>query len=271
MVSSGTTSKQLNKESDARLIGYGGIIGESLLGLVAILATTAGVINTEAWNLKYATWDSIQGLGPKIAGFVGGCAKFLEVFGFDNYTSRSFISVVVVSYALTSLDSATRLLRYNIEEVVKIKSKNLSALFASLLSVVSIGFFAFYEINGKPEGVALLRLFGTTNQMLAGLALMVVSLYLLVKNLKKKYYLITAIPMSLLLITTLWAMLINMRKFLMQEEYLLFGISAILLGMCIWLIVEGVMAAYRVVYARKKQTSTNMRDTGRWNWQGSSS
>lgn len=250
LVASGTTAKQLDKETDARAIGYGGMIGESLLGLIAIIATTAGVLNPEIWQQKYGSWAAVQGLGPQVGGFVTGCAQFLKVFGISPYVSTSFISVVVVSYALTSLDSATRLLRYNVEEMMGEKSEGVGSLriwIASFAAVISIGFFAFYEIGGKPAGIALLRLFGTTNQMLAGLALMVITVYLVGKE-KPWYY--TGIPMVLLLITTLWAMVDNIGKFYGAGEYLLLTIGTILFSMALWLIAEGARVMWRISAGR---------------------
>lgn len=244
LVASGTTAKQLDKETDARAIGYGGMIGESLLGLIAIIATTAGVLNPEIWQQKYGSWAAVQGLGPQVGGFVTGCAQFLKVFGINSYISTSFISVVVVSYALTSLDSATRLLRYNIEEMMGEKADGMPSLrvwIASALAVIAIGFFAFYEINGKPAGIALLRLFGTTNQMLAGLALMVITVYLVTQQ---KSWMYTGIPMILLLGTTLWAMFDNIQKFYGEGEYLLLSIGSILFAMAIWLLAEGARVVY---------------------------
>ena len=70
LVSSGTTSKQISKETDAVAIGYGGMVGESLLGLLAVLATTAGFRSTEAWSEHYSSWTVANGLADKMEAFI---------------------------------------------------------------------------------------------------------------------------------------------------------------------------------------------------------
>ena len=125
LVSSGTTAKQIDRETDARFIGYGGMIGESLLGLLAVVACTAGVVSAggfsarEVWLDTYQGWDSIQGLGAQVGVFITGTARFSSTaLGIvDHRTATAFVAVVVVSFALTTLDSATRLLRFNISEI----------------------------------------------------------------------------------------------------------------------------------------------------------
>ena len=123
LVASGTTAKQINSEADARLIGYGGMIGESMLGLLAVLACTAGLVGpaatdpTHLWQATYADWASIGGLADKIGAFVTGTSNFIQALGVGSELATAFVAVVVVSFALTTLDSATRLLRFNISEI----------------------------------------------------------------------------------------------------------------------------------------------------------
>jgi carbon starvation protein len=220
------------------------MVGESLLGLIAVLATTAGVLNEAKWHAIYVNWGAVQGLGAKVAVFIQGCSTFLEPLGVDRYTGSSLISLIVVSYALTSLDSATRLLRYNIEEM----SETIGADFmrnrylSSLAAVGAIAFFAFYEIGGKPAGLALWALFGTTNQLLAGLALLAITLYLIQR--RKPWY-FTGIPMVFLLIATMSAMSHNITGFYNKGEWPLFGVGVFLFVLAIWLVVEAVLAVRR--------------------------
>ncbi len=246
LVSSGTTAKQLDKETDARVIGYGGMIGESMLGLMAVLATTAGMMSTEAWHTHYADWSVVQGLGPKVAVFIQGCSSFLESLGIERYTGASFVSLIVVSYALTSLDSATRLLRYNVEEIGETIGLSFlgNRFVSSGLAVAAIAFFAFYEVDGKSAGLALWALFGTTNQLMAGLALLTITVYLI---LRKKPWYVTGIPMVLMLVTTITAMISNAIRFAEKEQWLLFGVGVFLLVVGVWLVVEAALAVSRVV------------------------
>lgn len=244
LVASGTTAKQLDRETDARPIGYGGMIGESLLGLIAVLATTAGLLSTAEWNETYSHWEGVQELGVTVALFIQGCGTFLEGLGIDRHLGTTFISLIVVSYALTSLDSATRLLRYNIEEISETVGvdvlKNRYA--SSVAAVAAIGFFAFYEVDGESAGLALWALFGTTNQLMAGLALMAITLYLLMRN--KPWY-VVGIPMIAMLGTTITAMVGNTREFVDGGDWLLASVGSVLLLLAVWLVVESALAIRR--------------------------
>ncbi len=254
LVASGTTAKQIDKETDARFIGFGGMVGESLLGLLAVLACTAGILGTdgyqpsEVWADTYRDWGSMQSLGRQVGVFITGAAQFIEKLGVaDHRLATAFIAVVVVSFALTTLDSATRLLRFNISEIGEtLHLKILDNRFvSSILAVVVIAFFAFYKIGGRPAGLALWRLFGTTNQLLAGLALLVVTLYLVQRG-KSPWF--TGVPMLFMAVSTILAMFSNLRDFWAQVGEgggPLFAVGLILLVLAIWLMIEGVVALAR--------------------------
>ena len=215
------------------------MIGESLLGLMAVLACTAGFISKEHWHAHYVDWQSVQGLGNTISAFIEGSARFIHSLGLPMELASSFVAVVVVSFALTTLDSATRLLRYNIEELsetVGIKKHN--RYITSLLAVAAIAFFAFYQIDGKPAGLTLWQLFGTTNQLLAGLALLVVTLYLRQRG---KNYWYTLLPMLFMIITTITAMIRQLREFMASGNILLTVVGGILFALALWLLYDAII------------------------------
>jgi len=251
LVSSGTTSKQIDRESDARMIGYGGMIGESLLGLMAVLACTAGFSTPGVWHEHYASWGSANSLGVKISVFIEGSANFVAALGIPLALATGLISVVVVSFALTTLDSATRLLRYNIAEMgATMGMKNENRFITSALAVAVIGFFAFYRVDGQPVGLALWGLFGTTNQLLASLTLLVATLYLYQRG---RNWLLTGIPMLAMTVTTLVAMVQNLSRFWDEGQTLLFSLGALLLVLALGIVVEGgrsISAARREAAAR---------------------
>ena len=253
LVSSGTTAKQLNSESDAVFIGYGGMIGESLLGLMAVLACTAGFISREDWLGHYASWDSAQGLGNNIGAFISGTSRFLEGLGVPLAVASTFVAVVVVSFALTTLDSATRLLRYNIAEISEtVRAPALGNRYvASTLAIAAIGIFAFYEVDGVAAGLVLWQLFGTTNQLMAGLALLAVTLYLLQRG---KPIIYTAVPMFFMLVSTLAAMASKLQDFWSSRDWLLLGTGGILFVIAIWLSGEAIIAVRR--YRREPTVTT---------------
>ena len=108
---------------------------------------------------------------------------------------------------------------------------------SSALAVLTIGFFAFYEIGGRAAGLALWQLFGTTNQILASLTLLAVTLYLMQK---RRNYWFTAVPMLFMMITTLVAMTVKMVDFWNLKSYVLLCVGGIILILSLWLAVEAI-------------------------------
>jgi carbon starvation protein len=241
LVSSGTTSKQLDKETDGCMIGYGAMIGESVLGLSAILATTAGFASAADWNAFYASWGAASGLAAKLSAFIGGTGLFLSQLGLPRPFAEAFMSVVVVAFALTSIDSGARLLRYTFHEAGE--ALNLKFLenryVATVGAVAAIGFFAFFRVDGRPAGLFLWALFGTTNQILAGMTLLAATAYLLRR---RRPYLYTLLPMLLVLTVTVWAMTSNLVTYVRDGQWALTAVGATILGLALWVCVEAVIA-----------------------------
>jgi len=251
LVSSGTTAKQLDRETHARPIGYGGMIGESLLGLLATLACTAGMASRELWDHTYSSWGAMTALATKIGAFIQGTTSFLTAVGLAPDLAAALIAMVVVSFALTTLDSATRLLRFNIEEIgASFRIPGLQSRYlSSLLAVGAIALFAYYKVEGKPAGIALWALFGTTNQLLAGLTLTLVSLWL--RNRGRATW-PTALPAIFMLGSTLAAMTVNLRLYAPggpNADMLLFGVGSVLFLLGVWLLVESALALRKPPHA----------------------
>lgn len=241
LVSSGTTSKQIDKEPDAVPIGYGAMVGESTLGLLAVLATTAGFMSREAWADHYSSWGAASGLGDTMSAFINGAALFVSQLGVPMEVSQVFIALVAVSFALTTVDSGTRLLRYNIGEIAdSMGVPQLSGRYpASLLAVGFIAFFAFAQVDGQSAGLALWALFGSTNQVLAGLTLLTVTIYLRRKGWNYWY---TLLPMLFMLVVTVMAMIYNITQvYLPGQQYLLLGVGGCVFVLSVWLAIEAVI------------------------------
>lgn len=240
LVSSGTTVKQLNREKDAVLVGYGAMLVEGALALLVIAACTAGLSAVD-WGKDgvYSSWSAMRGLAAQLNAVVRGSANILSHIGVPTAIGQTFIAVTVTAFALTTLDSATRLLRFNVEELCNALHLRFLAnrYFGSLLAVAGIGFFALV-----PAGKALWTLFGTTNQLLAGLSLLIVSTYLFQK---RRIVAFTLIPMIFMLIMTTAAMVFNLIKFYQEGQTSLWVTTVIVLVMAGWLVIEGILAFLR--------------------------
>lgn len=239
MVSSGTTAKQLDREPDALPVGYGGMLMEAFLAVIVILACTAGFSSLEAWNQHYYSWQGADGLGAKVGAFISGGASFISVLGIPEQLAAIIMAVMVVSFVATSLDSTTRIQRYIISELAAIY--NVKALAsprgATLLAVLSA--LALASIDRGYGGMILWPLFGAFNQLMAGLALVVITVWLLRAG---KPVIYTVVPMVFMLSVTAWAMLESLLEYYRQGNWLLSGFSIILILMAAWVIVEALQA-----------------------------
>ena len=202
-----------------------------------MLACTAGFSDKLSWQNHYANWQTASDLGGQIGAFIDGTARFLGELGIPVGFAATFIALVVVSFALTSLDSATRLLRFNLSEIGEAPGLGVlrNRVVASLGATGAIAFFAFYTIDGRAAGLALWQLFGTTNQVLGGLTLLAVTVYLVRRG---KNYWVTMLPMVGLMVTTLVAMIEKIGDFARAQEWTLLGLGVVILGMSLWLVGE---------------------------------
>jgi carbon starvation protein len=243
LVATGTTAKQLGRETDARMIGYGGMLAEGALAMVVVLACTAGVSRLE-WAEHYSSWQAASGLSAKMEAFVQGAGNFIAHVGIPRGIAESFIVVMAVGFAMTTLDSGTRLLRYNLEELGEsISFKPLQNRFvAALGAVAGIAYFSLITVEGRPMGLMLWQLFGTTNQILAALGLLTVSLFLYRMG---KPVIYTMVPMAGMLIMTVIAMILRLNSNVTAGHWPLAVVGGIILLLVTWLVIESVLAFRR--------------------------
>ena len=247
LVSSGTSSKQLDKETDARYVGYGGAIGEGSLALTAILATTAGfavVVGVDGWHDHYGSFASASAGATQA--FVQGVGFLAQGIGIPQGLAVTFAAVVVISFAATTMDTGVRLQRYIISELgneygIKLAQNRWAA---TTLAVSSCALLALGVDRGA-GGMRLWPLFGTTNQLTGAMSLLVITLFLF--SLKRKFW-VTMVPLVFLLVMTTWAMVINMIGYWTSETWLLFGVGGLIFVLVLWLVFEA-LAAIRVAIA----------------------
>ena len=242
LVSSGTTSKQVERATDARPIGFGGMLGEGYLGLLAVLAATAGFASTADWHVHYASWGAANGLSAKLEAFVTGGATFIAALGIPLDTGKTFVAVMVIAFAATSLDTGARIQRLVIAELAD--SYGIRPLTNRYLAgVVGIGAALLLALTagGGTGGLALWPLFGTTNQLVAGVTLLIISVWLRRLGRSSLY---TLIPMFLVAAMTLWAIVDALVIYFgnLQEFWLLASIGSSVLILDIWVLLEGLRA-----------------------------
>ena len=226
LVSTGTTSKQVDKETDSRFVGYFGAMGEGMLALAAILAATAGFASLADWQAVYTAFGK-GGIGAFID---GGAAIMNAGIGLDPTLSATMLTVMAALFAGTTMDTGVRLQRYIFQEWGEIYNIKVfeKGWVATLLAVGSCMLLAFGAGGLKGDGGMLIwPLFGTTNQLMAGLTLLVVTVMLL-KAGRKVWF--TLLPMAFLLFVSIVALLLQLRTFYTDGNWLLVVLDLVILA-----------------------------------------
>ncbi|MFN7249603.1 MAG: carbon starvation protein A [Anaerobacillus sp.] len=247
LVSSGTSSKQLNKETDARFVGYLGAVGEGFLALIAIIAVSTYFATSGEFLAKYESFAaaSAGGLGT----FINGAGQLATGIFIPADIASTIVAVIVVSFAATTLDTSVRLMRYIIAELgseYKVPALTKTHVATTIAVVSSAALVLLPEgPNGFGSGgYVLWPLFGTSNQLLAGITLLLITIWL---KRQGRNFLPTLIPMLFLLFMTLWAM-IQQVVFDWSgysggnANLLLFILGSIILVFTFWIFVEAIAA-----------------------------
>lgn len=251
IVSSGTTSKQLDKEPDARLVGYFSAVGEGSLALITIIAVTGvGLAATpEIWHQIYDQYGT-AGAGT----FVQGGAQIIQNgWGVPLGISTTLLATMVVLFAATTMDTGVRLQRYIIQEWGSIYDLPVlnNNILATVIAVGSCLLLAFGAGGASGSGgLTIWPLFGSTNQILAGLTLLVISVMLIKLGRPARY---TLIPMIFVLITSAWAAVIKLIEWYQDGNWLLVTIDVIVIVTSFLVILEAASVIAR--YRRESHTS----------------
>ncbi len=251
LVGSGTSSKQVASEKDVKFVGFGGMLTEGFLGVLVLVAVAAGIgiyakgsageelSGMAAWSHHYSSWDTADGLTAKITAFVNGSANMMGSMGIPLRYSQAMIGVLVASFAGTTLDTATRIQRYVFGELVaETPLKPLSERYTATFVVVACAAFLAFSSGGGVGALLLWPLFGVSNQLLAALVLLVVTMYLVKKRNGKVW--VTAFPMVFMMIFSIWAMVVSLPHFLATRSFLRFVIGLFLMALVVWTIVEAL-------------------------------
>nr|MBF0685808.1 carbon starvation protein A [Pseudomonas sp.] len=235
LVASGTTSKQLDKETDARFVGYFGAIGEGMLSLAAIICCTAGFATLTDWQQVYTAF----GTGGVTAFVQGGGTLLANGLGLPADLGATILAVMAILFAGTTMDTGLRLQRFVIQEAGELAGMKVNTLVGTLLAVGVCMALAFGAGSDGSGGMIIWPLFGTTNQLLAGLTLAVITV-ILIKLGRSPVY--TLVPLVFLLAMSIYALLVQMGQFYRAENWLLLGMDVIILVAALWVTLEAVIA-----------------------------
>lgn len=270
LVSSGTSSKQLKCETDAQFVGYGSMLTEGFLAVLVILACVAGIglgvpemiagkstgntlAGTAAYAAKYDSWGT-AGKGA-ISAFVEGSANFIRALGLPGNFAVALMGVFVASFAATTMDSACRLQRYVTQElgaatgIKPLRNKHFATIFAILIA----GAIAAMPMAGEKwemanlgkGGLILWPLFGATNQLLGGLAFLVILFWMWRRNLPIWFVAIPAVFMLVLpAIAMVSQLFVGDAAWVTGKNpnFLLSAIGLVTLALEAWILVEAAAA-----------------------------
>lgn len=240
IVASGTSSKQLNRETDARFVGYFAAIGEGSLALITIVAVAGATLaaTPELWHAHYDEF----GAGGASAFISSGAQLLAEGWGLPRVITETLLATMLVLFAGTTMDSGVRLQRYIIQEWgdiynIPVLRKRVVATIAAVVACLLIAFGA--GGSSGTGGMIIWPLFGSTNQILAGMTLLVISVYLV--KLRRPAW-VTLVPMTFVLVMSLLAGVVTLMQFIGEQNYLLAGINIIVLVTTVLVILEAASA-----------------------------
>ncbi|MGE4619282.1 MAG: carbon starvation protein A [Planctomycetota bacterium] len=251
MVASGTTSKQLSSEKDARSIGFGAMILEGGLAVLVILCcvSAAGFSSSEEWAAQYsADWVGKGSLLARLSGFIHGGAAFISAAlpFFSLEFLATVITVVIISFAATTMDSATRIQRYVIQELAEATGLKFMShrQVATAFAVLSAAALALLAGQGGKGGLVLWPIFGVTNQLLASLTLVVLTTW---QARRGRPIFPTLLPLVFLTATVGWAAITQMQGLLAAEKIEWPQVALLGFGMLLqlWMLVEGLLCIQR--------------------------
>jgi len=227
------------------------MIGEACLAVAATIAVAAGFSSTDAWHAHYGNFKMASGMQGALNAFIDGTAGFLGEIGItqtlidssgnERSLAAVFISVMVISFAATSLDTAVRIQRYIIGEISEaLNIKTLASnRYKQTALAVSFSFLLVLSDGSGAGGLRLWPLFGSTNQLLGSLALLVISVWLF-KN--KINYWYTLAPMIFITLVTFIATYFNFMNYLESKNWLLVVIAFVIGVFQLWILFEGIKA-----------------------------
>ena len=256
LVSSGTTSKQVSNIRHTKLIGYGAMLGEGTLALAATIAAVAGIslvancnlpsvgrVEDLSWAVYYDSWA--HAATNKATAFVLGGGALIESLGIQSNLAKTIMAVLVISFAATTLDTATRIQRFILMEVgdsLKIQVLK-NRYIATLIAIIPALWLTLWQVTDQSTGSStqagwvLWPIFGASNQMLAALTLMILSIYYWKRN---RPVLPLVIPFIFITIITLTTLMVKIQSFAMTNRILLV-IDGILIALILWMLYEGWM------------------------------
>lgn len=229
LVASGTTSKQMATESWGKRVGYGGMVAEGLVAVLALMVVACTF--KEAGSLSQVLEKGAGPIGAFGAGYGSITNSILGTFG------GVFAVIILNAFILTTLDTATRIGRYLTQELFNIKNR-----YAATIIVVALS--GWLGLSG--EWNEIWPIFGAANQLIAALALIVITSYFLSKSKHIRY---TLLPAVFMLVTTMGALAFKIKEYLSGDKGILLFFAIALLLLAVFVFYEALRHVRKRSYA----------------------
>ncbi len=227
LVAGGTTGKQLPTEPDARHVGYNAMLLESLLSVCVLLALGAVMAFSDYKEIVWPTDPAVK--SNPILGFSLAAGRlFHQGLGIPVALGTVFGILLVEGFVITTLDAAVRLNRYLFEELWAIVFKKVPALLRHYWANSGLSVILMWSLAYSNAFNALWPIFGTANQLLAAMALLTVSAWLL---LRKRRNWFTLVPAVFMVVTTLASLGILLAGYIKKSNYILMAADVLLLAL----------------------------------------
>ena len=239
LVGSGTTSKQLKKETDAKPIGYGMMLAEAVVALIAL-----GTV------MMLPSGDPLTSKSPNFI-YASGLGSFMELVGISKAFGISFGLMAFTTFVYDTLDVCTRLGRFIIQELTGWKGWAGRIMSTAVIGGVPLVLMSISltDPEGKPVAAWSLfwKTFGSSNQLLAALALVGITVWLQRTSKNTKAWIATCIPAIFMFVMSTWALLNTFIAYTYKSgaftmpvgtNKIVPGVSLIYIVLAVWVVIE---------------------------------
>lgn len=248
VVAGGSTSKQIHRETDARLIGYGAMLLEAILAIIVLLAISSGISFDTYLKMLFPGGPDAR-TNPVLAFSLAMGGILNQAVGIPIFVGTLYGIVMLAGLLTTTLDTAVRLNRYLLQELWVSLFKNPPAILKSYLFNASVSVTVMFILAYKGAFLSLWSIFGSANQLLAAFSLMAVSVWLMSRG-KRAWF--TLFPASFMLITTVASLIYLLKtRYIPQGDFVLMAACLTLIALALGLLLTGGKSIFDYLNGRR--------------------
>jgi len=239
LIAHGVSAKQLRRESQARLVGYGGALADGVLALSALLIAATAFPDAAAWRAQYATWGAAFDVARAATLYLDGFARFAAALGLAPAWARTFGAVVLISLSAATLEAGVRVLKNLLAEIAQTRARVAANPARGERAVVHVATWTGLAValsDGRGlAGLSAWPLFGSANLLLAGLGLVMLGLAL---RAARRPVLLAAAPAAFAVVIAAWGLVAQIADWSAQERWAWVAAAGFLLAIELTVLFE---------------------------------